>query len=281
MLSYRHEYHAGNAADLIKHSTLTLIIEYLKRKPAPIRYIDTHAGAGLYSTRSAMAAKTKEYDKAAGVLATLGFPPEFASYEAVLSRYTPTHQYPGSPLIAASLLRSQDHLRLFELHSTDYPLLKELFATDRRVRTTYGDGYESLKALLPVNNARALVLIDPSYETRADYEKVVQSIKQGYTRMPHAVFAVWYPVVGNRALDVMIKNLESLVSQKLWRYELTLTGTDKTDSANTDAAGMTATGMLVINPPWTLEADLNAGFSRICPQLTEYNARFTATCLKD
>ena len=273
MLSYRHEYHAGNPGDLIKHAVLTLVIEYLKLKPAPIRYIDTHAGAGLYSTRSEAATRPAEYKQGIGALGSREFPPELAAFQQVLARFTPRHEYPGSPLIAANLLREQDELRLFELHSTEFPRLQALFSRDRRAVVANSDGYASMKALLPVKHGRALVLIDPSYELKSDYVAVSTALGEGYNRMPNAIFAVWYPVVQNSALEVMVKKIASTVPTKLWRLELT--------TAREDAKGMTATGMLVINPPWTLATDLQAAFASICPRLPFAEAAFTATCLNE
>ncbi|MSR11064.1 MAG: 23S rRNA (adenine(2030)-N(6))-methyltransferase RlmJ [Gammaproteobacteria bacterium] len=272
MLSYRHEFHAGNVGDLIKHSVLSLIIDYLKQKPAPIRYIDTHAGAGLYSTRSAMAAKTGEYGLGAGAIVSHDLSAHLGSYMNVLTRYAARHQYPGSPLLAAELLRAQDKLWLYELHTTEFPILHQIFARDRRVHLAHADGYAALKGLLPVQNARALVLLDPSYETQSDYAAVTQCVEQGYSRMPHGVFAIWYPVVNNPALAIMIKKISAIAQNKLWRFELTATDGEK--------SGMTATGMLVINPPWTLARDLEAAFQKICPLLPFEQTNFTATCIK-
>lgn len=273
MLSYRHEYHAGNIGDLVKHATLSLIIDYLKQKPAPIRYIDTHAGAGCYSTRSAMAEKTGEYNRGVGALAEAAFPPQLKSYAALLNQYASQQQYPGSPLLASKLLRAQDELWLYELHSTDFPKLQALFARDRRVHVAQTDGYASLKGLLPVQNARALVLIDPSYELQSDYLAVRDCLEQGYGRMPNAVFVIWYPVVNNPALAIMLKKITALASNKLWRLELRI--------APESAEGMVATGVLILNPPWTLVPDMEAAFQQICPQLPFPAARFTATCLKE
>lgn len=273
MLSYRHAYHAGYIGDLVKHATLSLIIEYLKLKPAPIRYIDTHAGPGLYSTRSAMAVKTGEYMRGIGAIAKKTFPVQLAAYQSVLTQVALQHQYPGSPLLAATLLREQDDLWLYEMHSTEFPILQELFARDRRVHVAQDDGYASLKGLLPVKNARALVLIDPSYELKLDYQAVSDCLQQGYDRMPNAVFAIWYPVIGNPALEVMIRKIAAVARYKLWRFELRV--------ADDTAVGMVATGMLVLNPPWTLAADLEAAFQVICPQLPFVAAGFTATCLKE
>ena len=272
MLSYRHDYHAGNIGDLVKHATLSLVIDYLKQKPAPIRYIDTHAGAGLYATQSAMAEKTGEYNTGAGSLNDSVFPEQLQSWQRVLNHYATQHQYPGSPLLAAKMLREQDDLWLYELHSTDFPRLQNLFARDRRVHVAQTDGYASLKGLLPVKNSRALILIDPSYELQSDYKAVRDCLEEGYKRMPHAVFVIWYPVVGNPLLETMTRKITALATDKLWRLELSIESEEQ--------QGMVATGVLVLNPPWTLAADMEKAFQAICPQLPFPAARFTATCLK-
>jgi len=274
VLSYRHEFHAGNVADLLKHSVLSLIIEYLKQKPAPVRYIDTHAGAGLYSITSAMAEKTGEYQRGVGSLSLANFPAQLAAYQSVIAAFAPDKHYPGSPLLAARLLRAQDELRLFELHSSEYPRLHDLLARDRRVRIVQTDGYASVNALLPVRHARALVLIDPSYEVKSDYEAVVECLRQGYARMPNAVFAIWYPVINNPALAGMLKKLAAIPERNVWRFELSAfdTGVE---------AGMTATGMFVVSPPWTLAQDLDTAFQAICSCLPFDHSHFSVECLKE
>ncbi|MDA0271859.1 MAG: 23S rRNA (adenine(2030)-N(6))-methyltransferase RlmJ [Proteobacteria bacterium] len=277
MLSYRHEFHAGSAADLLKHTVLTLVIEYLKLKPAAVRYIDTHAGAGIYDINSAEAEKTREFRRGVGRLPLDRLqdvlPGPLSSYTSLLKTCASDHQYPGSPMLAASLLRSQDELRLFELHTTEYPRLSQLFRRDRRVKVVNTDGYQSTTALLPVSHSRAVILIDPSYELKSDYEAVAEAVRRGYERMPNAVFMIWYPVVNNPLLPRMMRHLTEIPEGKLWRYELTLTN-------KTTQSGMTATGMLVINPPWTLERDLENAFKVLCPFLDYDDTHLTITCLK-
>lgn len=272
MLSYRHEFHAGNTGDLIKHVTLTRVIAYLKQKPAPIRYIDSHAGPGLYAVDSEIARKTGEFARGVGSLHLNTLPELLHEFGEFQQAWLARRQYAGSPLLAAGLLRAQDELRLYELHSTEFPRLKELFTGDRRVRVFNESGYGSLAAQLPVQNARALALIDPSYELKTDYEQVVACVQKGYARMPNAVFAIWYPVIGNPALAVMLKKLTGLAEKNVWRFELT--------AAESGASGMTATGMLLINPPWTLKDELVAVFDALCPQLPFADSHFTAECLK-
>ncbi len=273
MLSYRHEFHAGNVGDLLKHATLALILEYLKQKPAPIRYIDTHAGAGMYAIDGERARKTGEFALGVGSVNLQTLPAMLQSYGAVQREFLARRLYAGSPMLASHLLREQDELRLFELHSSEFPRLQAAFARDRRTRVFNDNGFEAVTSLLPVQNARAVVLIDPSYENRSDYEGVVTCVQKGYSRMPNAVFAIWYPVVGNPALPVMLRKLTAIATGKVWQFALT--------AADVGATGMTATGMIVINPPWTLPEELTAAFALLCPQLAFTESNFTASCLKD
>ncbi len=261
MLSYRHGFHAGNYGDIIKHLVLSLIIDYLKKKPAPIRYIDTHAGAGNYSVVGATSAKTGEFSRGVGSLDLSALPVAVEVYRKVIANYLEKGQYPGSPAIAADLLRDQDELRLFELHTTEFPILYQRFAHDRRVRVSNEDGYQSLKALLPVNNARALVLIDPSYELKNEYALILAALQEGYARMPNAVFALWYPVITGQAIDYLFKKVAAIAVKDVWRYELRI------EAESRNSPGMTASGMLVINPPWSMATTLPPVLDAICRQL--------------
>lgn len=245
MLSYRHGFHAGNFADVLKHLVLAQIIEYLKTKPAPIRYIDTHSGAGLYELGNEMSQKTGEYRLGVGAVDLPALPQGSRAYGTLIGGYLAGNRYPGSPLLAADLLRPQDELRLYELHPADHASLAALFKRDRRVRVFSSDGYAAVKSQLPIQNARALVLIDPSYELEADYYRVADAVKEGLRRMPNAVFSVWYPVVDPRLLQSMLRKLGSLGGDRSLKIELQL----KKEEAS---KGMRATGMFIINGPWTL-----------------------------
>ena len=274
MLSYRHGYHAGGFADLLKHAVLSLIIEYLKRKPAPIRYIDTHAGAGIYNIGGEMAAKTGEFAQGVGSLEFDDFPAQLQVYGDLIESYLSQERYPGSPLIAADLLRPQDELKLFELHSTEVPRLQELFARDRRIRVSPTNGFLGLPLLLPVQHARALVLIDPPYELAADNNDAVTSLKAAYLRMSNGVFALWYPVIDGAPHLPMLNSIKAFVDSKLWQFELAV----RDESVR---GKMSSTGMLVINPPWTLATDLEEAFRTITQQLPFDSVKFSAECVLD
>jgi len=258
LLSYRHAYHAGNSADLIKHLVLCGTLQYATQKPAPLFFLDTHAGAGHYRLDTPEALQTGE--AAAGVLA-VDFEKLFRAasddgktlvqaYYGAIEANLKRRQYPGSPLIAAALLRKQDHLHLCELHSTEFRALTANAGRDRRISVEQCDGYLAIKAQLPPAQKRAVVLIDPSYEVKQDYQQVVRALEEIHHRMPQAQVLLWYPVVERAQTDKLLAALLRTNLRDLWQYEFGMAP----DSAG---YGMTASGMLVLNPPWTLAAQLN------------------------
>ncbi|EPY0566669.1 23S rRNA (adenine(2030)-N(6))-methyltransferase RlmJ [Proteus mirabilis] len=253
MLSYRHSFHAGNHADVLKHIVQTLIIESLKEKEKPFLYLDTHAGAGRYQLTNAHATRTGEYLEGIARLWQQEEVPELILpyLEAVGSLNTSDElrYYPGSPLLAAKLLREQDLLMLTELHPTDFPLLRTEFSRDKRVRVCREDGFGQLKSKLPPASRRGFALIDPPYELKQDYSAVVKGIVEGYKRFATGTYAIWYPVVHRQQIKQMLKELEATGIRKILQIELAV----KPDS---DQLGMTASGMIVINPPWKLASQM-------------------------
>ena len=253
MLSYRHSFHAGNHADVLKHIVQTLIIESLKEKEKPFLYLDTHAGAGRYQLTNAHATRTGEYLEGIARLWQQEEVPELILpyLEAVGSLNTSDElrYYPGSPLLAAKLLREQDLLMLTELHPTDFPLLRTEFSRDKRVRVCREDGFGQLKSKLPPVSRRGFALIDPPYELKQDYSAVVKGIVEGYKRFATGTYAIWYPVVHRQQIKWMLKELEATGIRKILQIELAV----KPDS---DQLGMTASGMIVINPPWKLASQM-------------------------
>ena len=198
MLSYRHSYHAGNFADVLKHIVQVAIIEYLKKKDKPFTVHDTHAGAGSYTIASDHMQKTGEYrDGIARLLDNRTGVGVIDQYVALVKKLNPVGkltEYPGSPLISASLLREQDRLQCSELHSTDFELLQRRFADDKRVRVEKLDAWQGFKAMLPPQHRRGLVLIDPSYEMEADYLGLLPALQMAMERFSTATYAIWYPV---------------------------------------------------------------------------------------
>ncbi|MDX7999824.1 23S rRNA (adenine(2030)-N(6))-methyltransferase RlmJ [Xenorhabdus sp. Reich] len=255
MLSYRHSFHAGNHADVLKHTVQSLIIESLKTKEKPFLYLDTHAGAGRYQLSGEHAERTGEYlNGIARIWQRDDIPEELAAYMSVvkaLNQKGSLRYYPGSPLIARHLLREYDELNLSELHSSDFPLLRTEFSRDERTRLLREDGYQQLKSKLPPISRRGFVLIDPPYELKSDYQNVVQGIQEGYKRFATGTYALWYPVVLRQQIKRMVKDLQATGIRKILQIELGV----RPDS---DQRGMTASGMIVINPPWKLEQQMKA-----------------------
>ncbi|MEH2922137.1 23S rRNA (adenine(2030)-N(6))-methyltransferase RlmJ [Samsonia erythrinae] len=260
MLSYRHSFHAGNHADVLKHTVQSLIITALKEKEKPFLYLDTHAGAGRYQLSGEHAERTGEYlDGIAKIWQRDDLPPELEPYMQAVRTYNHNGQlryYPGSPLIARQLLREQDKIHLTELHPSDFPLLRSEFQKDARARVQREDGYQQLKSQLPPLSRRGFVLIDPPYELKTDYQAVVKGIQEGHKRFATGVFALWYPVVLRQHIKRLLKELEATGIRNILQIELAVL-------PDSDRHGMTASGMIVINPPWKLAAQMK----RVLPWL--------------
>ncbi|MEQ9996280.1 23S rRNA (adenine(2030)-N(6))-methyltransferase RlmJ [Pectobacterium versatile] len=255
MLSYRHSFHAGNHADVLKHTVQSLIITALKEKEKPFLYLDTHAGAGRYQLSGEHAERTGEYlDGIAKIWQRDDIPAELEPYMQAVHTYNHNGRlryYPGSPLIARQLLREYDKLHLTELHPSDFPLLRNEFQKDSRTKVLRDDGYQQLKSQLPPLSRRGFVLIDPPYELKTDYQAVVKGIQEGHKRFGTGVFALWYPVVLRQHIKRMLKELEATGIRNILQIELAV----RPDS---DRYGMTASGMIVINPPWKLAAQMKS-----------------------
>jgi 23S rRNA (adenine2030-N6)-methyltransferase len=256
MLSYRHAFHAGNHADVLKHLILIEIAQYMAEKPAPFWIIDTHAGAGRYALESAHATKLGEYRDGVGRLwEAKGLPKAALNYLDFVKMLNPDGQlrhYPGSPWLARQLLRDSDRLRLYEMHSTDGKLLMECFkGAGRAVAITDGDGFAGLKAILPPPPRRALVLIDPSYETKGDYTAVIKTLQDSLKRFATGTYALWYPMLGKPESRQLPDKLKRLGAANWLHATLEVKAPAK------DGYGMHGSGMFIINPPWTLEKTLH------------------------
>ncbi|MCG7498876.1 23S rRNA (adenine(2030)-N(6))-methyltransferase RlmJ [Vibrio sp. Of7-15] len=253
MLSYRHSFHAGNHADVVKHIVQSLILNALKQKEKPFVYHDTHSGVGRYDLTHEWSEKTGEYKQGiARVWQQKDIPEDIISYlDAIktLNNSDELRYYPGSPRVAHAHLRPQDRMVLTELHPSDHPLLEQEFHHDRQVKIYKEDGFERLKASLPPKERRGLVLIDPPYELAKEYNDVVRAIRDSHKRWATGVYAIWYPVVNRCDIEDMIEGLESLGIRKILQIELGV-------SPDTNERGMTASGMIVINPPWKLEGQM-------------------------
>lgn len=251
MLSYRHGFHAGNFADVLKHTVLVHTLEYMTQKEKPLRIIDTHAGAGVYKLGGYQAQKNREYDNGITRLWDCTNPP------AAIARYLEQVRavndgerlqlYPGSPLFAQNLMRPIDRLFLHELHPADFQMLSECMQGDKRIKVDEADGFAGLQALLPPPDRRALVLIDPSYEVKSDYQLLVKQIVQAHKRFATGTYAIWYPVVLRQRIDDLELALKKSGIKNIQLMEFGL-------HADHPEYGMTSSGMIVINPPWTLWA---------------------------
>jgi 23S rRNA (adenine2030-N6)-methyltransferase len=263
MLAYRHAFHAGNHADVLKHITLMLVLRYMNQKDKPYRMIDTHAGAGGYSLEGQYAQKKGEYLQGVARLWSRDDLPEaVADYMALVRQFNPDgmlEQYPGSPAIAQMMLRSQDQLRLFERHPTDHRILEAYLGGVRGAEVKDTDGFEGLKGQVPPSSRRAVVLMDPSYEGHGDYPKVIASLREAILRFPEGVYMVWYPQVSKLEAAQLPRRLEGLAPKGWLHARLTVQQPDA------QGFGLAGSGMFILNPPYTLHAQL----LEVLPYLTE------------
>ena len=258
-MNYRHAYHAGNFADVLKHVVLALVIEYMKRKEAPFRVIDVHAGAGRYSLTSAEAGKTGEWQGGIGRL--LGpeakpLPPDVARHlqpylEAVRRENAGAalEIYPGSPAIALRLMRDQDTLIANELHPEDQVRLKAAVGADRRAKAMALDAWVALKSLLPPKERRGIVLIDPPFEEAGEFDRMIEGLAQGLRRFAGGIYLAWYPIKDPKPIARFHAGLAELGVAELMRIELLI-------QRPSDPERLNGCGLIVANPPYTLEGEL-------------------------
>lgn len=266
MLSYRHAFHAGNHADVIKHVVTMQLLQYLGQKDTPYTYIDTHSGAGVYALDSAYAAKNAEFETGISRLwERKDMPAPLAAYVKLVKDLNPSGKmryYPGSPYVADKTMRQEDRLRLFELHPSDSKILADNFrkleahAAEQGVRQTVrgkrvmiqrADGFAGLRALLPPPSRRALVLMDPPYEDKGDYRRVKDTLADALVRFATGTYAVWYPVLNRMESRQLPDQLKRLPANGWLNVTLSVC------APSPDGFGLHSSGMFVINPPWTLE----------------------------
>ncbi|MER8667896.1 23S rRNA (adenine(2030)-N(6))-methyltransferase RlmJ [Mesorhizobium sp. M1156] len=255
-MNYRHAYHAGNFADVVKHVVLSRLIEYLKQKDKAFRVIDTHAGIGRYDLSSTEAQKTGEWQGGIGRLvdAALDAPAValLAPYLEAVRSLNPdggVKKYPGSPLIARHLMRKQDRLSAVELHPKDAARLKVLFDGDFQTRVIELDGWLALGAHLPPKEKRGLVLIDPPFEEEGEFGRLVDGLQRAHRRWPGGIYALWYPLKDRRAVAAFRKALKQTGISKLLDIGFEI----RPDAVEPSLDGC---GMVVVNPPFTLEGEL-------------------------
>jgi 23S rRNA (adenine2030-N6)-methyltransferase len=261
-MNYRHAYHAGNFADVLKHAVLARVIEYLKRKEAPFRIVDTHAGRGRYALDSAEATRTGEWHSGIGRFLGAGAAPLPAEVAALMAAYLDAVRaensgqvlrvYPGSPLIAQRLMRAQDTLVVNELHPEERAHLQAAVGRDRRVKVMALDGWTALKSLLPPKERRGIVLIDPPFEEERELERLAHGLAQGLRRFETGVYLAWYPIKDPKPIARLHRALAATGRARLLGIELMLRRPDAAERLN-------GCGLIVANPPHTLGEEL-AGF---------------------
>jgi 23S rRNA (adenine2030-N6)-methyltransferase len=246
LLSYRHAFHAGNHADVLKHVVLVAVLDYLTAKPKPLWYIDTHAGAGVYELERGYAAERGEFDQGIGRLwGRSDLLPVMQRYVDLVGAANPEGRlvrYPGSPWFARQLLRRGDRLWLHELHPADHVALQRAIR-GRSVHVAQEDGLAALRRLLPPQPKRALVLIDPSFEVKTDYDRVIRAVDEALRRFPSGCFAIWYPLLESAQAREMPGRLSGLDVQDWLHVRLRV---------RHPGEGLAGSAMFVINPPFTL-----------------------------
>lgn len=276
MFSYRHAFHAGNHADVLKHITLLETLSYLQQKETALHLIDTHAGAGLYSLQGDFARTSMEADDGIARLwsSKQRWPDPIENYLQAIEKFNPDgvlKNYPGSPALMWSSLRPQDRLNLFELHPSDQQLLQHnvrMLEQKKQVCVKISDGFNGLNALLPPSSRRGLVLMDPSYEIKADYQRVIEKINDALARFAHGVYMIWYPIVAltqAHQLPGKIQNIAQRAGRNWLHATLKVCNPDK------DMRGLIASGMIVINPPFVLHDQLKKSLPILVKALGQGN----------
>ena len=269
MLAYRHAFHAGNHADVLKHTVLTLLLRYMNKKDKSYRLVDTHAGAGGYSLEGRYAQKKGEFEQGIGRLWTRDDLPEaVADYVDLVRRFNPQgplEQYPGSPAFAQMVLRAQDQLRLFELHPTDHRILESYLGSVKGAEVKNADGFDGLKSQLPPSSRRAVVLMDPSYEGHGDYGRVIATLRDALERFAEGVYMVWYPQVQKLEAAQLPRRLESLAPKAWLHARLTVQEPDS------QGFGLAGSGVFIINPPFTLHEQLLTVLPYLVDVLGQYD----------
>ena len=267
LLSYQHGYHAGNFADVHKHATQCLILEVLNRKAKPWSYFETHAGTARYDLTGELASKTGEYREGIGQLWQRCDEPLLAPYlEAVaaVNEDSRLSAYPGSPWLASQAMREGDKMAIMELHPGEVEVLKGVFRRDKGVAVHHRDGYEGVASLMPPKPNRGLVLIDPPYEVKTEYLQVARFIEKVHKLWSNGCFMIWYPLLQAANHLAMLDALKASGIRKQLRAEFMV--------KSSSHARMYGSGLLIINPPWQLDEQLESLQQRLYEQLAEQEA---------
>jgi len=263
-VNYRHAFHAGNFADVVKHVVLMMLVEHLKKKPSPFFYLDTHAGRGLYDLSDAQAQRSGEYKGGIGRLLdapAASLPPEVAGYVALVRAsagkgHSPITAYPGSPVIVARLRRPIDRMVLMETLPKEADALRAAIGRQRLVSVSESDGYAALKAHLPPRENRGLVLIDPPYESDLEFDRVLAGLELAYERWPTGMFCIWYPLTDRAGPVRFHRDLERSGIRKVLDVTMRVLPGDA-------QVGMGGAGLVIVNPPWQLDVRLGELLPRL------------------
>lgn len=252
MLSYRHHFHAGNHADVLKHALLARLLLALHKKDTPFRYLDTHAGAGLYDLEHPWARKNAEFRDGVGrVWGRSDVPEGLRPWLDAVRAENPDGElrvYPGSPRLARRFLRPQDRMLLTELHPAEVEPLERLFAGDRQVTVERRDGWDALRAHLPPPQRRGLVLVDPAFDRAGELSRLAQALAQAHRRWATGVLAFWYPLMDSASMRAFAAEVVATGVRKVLQLELEVLREDR-------ATLLRGSGLLVVNPPWRLDEE--------------------------
>jgi 23S rRNA (adenine2030-N6)-methyltransferase len=277
-MNYLHGFHAGNHADVLKHTVLLYLINRLKQKDKAFFVLDTHAGRGQYLIQGEQAQKTGEAQQGIFKMITLKKLPEpLHFFLKQVERVNPIGSllnYPGSPVLIAQQLREQDRLVCYESQKPEFDVLRQIFNNDQNVKTELGDGYQAVKALLPPKERRGLVLIDPPYEAQEqEYQQILTSLQEALLRWPTGQFAIWYPIKQRRSLIGFFRKVAQLGMKSALVLELLV-------RKDNSPLRMNGSGMLIINPPFQMDTDLNTSMSKLVELLNDGEASHRITWIK-
>lgn len=265
-MNYRHIYHAGNFADVIKHYVLSLVMQKMHEKETPFCAIDTHAGIGLYDLKAQEVEKTLEYQGGIQKLFELAaVEASFEAYLKIVASYNHGYDqlvcYPGSPYILRAFLRKQDRLRLSELHPQDYATLQQHFKHDSQVEVFHQSGYISLKSLLPPSERRGVILIDPPFEKREEFDDLLKGIVNAYKRFATGIYLIWFPLKDLNNVKKFYANLKALHIPKILCVEFY---TNKSEAS----LKLSGSGLIMINPPWQIDQILTTNLKILMSYLS-------------
>ncbi len=274
-MNYRHIYHAGCCADVVKHSVMVLILESLLKKEKGFCYIDTHAGKGIYDLASIEANKTEEYKQGISRIIHQSPHPELLQYISIINKLNGNgnlHLYPGSPWIADALQRPQDQMILNELHPSEYEELRALFSQDKRVSIHHRDAYEFLPAMLPPTLRRGLILIDPPFEKKDEIEQIQNVLDKCFPKWPQGIYMIWLPLKEN-SLKAFYQHLEKYNCER--KFYLEFTWEAPVEKAN----AIQGSAIVILNLPWQLEEKISALLNELTQAWHDTQANFVSGSL--